>query len=112
MAETASEKAKKESQGPTFMGRGRAVLTIRDFHSWKVFFKRDDQELSEELVETIEQVADASYDNYCVEGKIRIEWPEVFLDFNMDRFLGNEIESPSNLKSFYMQLPSRVSFYS
>ncbi len=86
MAEQESDKVRKESQGPIFMGRGRAVLTIKDFHHWKTFFKQDDQELSDEFIDTIEQAA--TYENFSTEGKIRIEWPEVYLDFNLDRFLG------------------------
>ncbi len=88
MAETSSEStsAKQESQALLFMGRGRAVLTITDFDAWKPFFKQDDQELTVELIDAIEQAA--TYENYSVEGKIRVQWPEVILEFNMDRFLG------------------------
>lgn len=77
---------RRSSQKASFMGRGRAVLTILDFNHWKNFFKRDGRDLTMEEKVDIEYAA--SFDNYSVDGKVRVDWPEVTVEFNMDRFLG------------------------
>ena len=77
---------RRSSQKAFFMGRGRAVLTILDFNHWKDFFKRDGRNLTMEEKVDIEYAA--NFDNFSVDGKVRVEWPEVTVEFNMDRFLG------------------------
>ena len=78
-----------------FMGRGRALLTVMDtdghFEHWKPFFKVYGQDLPDPLIDAIEEKA--SYDNFTIEGKIRVEWPKVILEFNLDRFLGKKLDS-------------------
>lgn len=86
MAEQGEVKSRRSSQKAIFMGHGRAVLTILDFNNWKPFLKRDGRALTVGEISEIEEAA--NYDNFSVDGKIRIEWPEVAVLFKMDLFLG------------------------
>lgn len=69
-----------------FKGRGRATLTVFGYQNWQDFLKCNDRELTSEEIARVEMAAD--YENFSVEGVIGVEWPDIRLEFKMDRFLG------------------------
>ncbi len=87
-AMASSQEGRRLSSGAKclFKGRGRATLTVLGYRNWKGFLKCNERELTSEEIADVEKAAD--YENFSVEGVVRVEWPEVTLDFRMDRFLG------------------------
>ena len=69
-----------------FKGSGRATLTILGYKHWKEFLKCNDRDLKPKEIEDLERAAD--YHNFAVEGVVRVEWPEVTVEFEMEKFLG------------------------
>ena len=68
-----------------FKGSGNATLTILGYKSWKQFLKCNDRILTHEEAIDIEYAAD--YQNFNVKGVIRVDWPDVTIEFNMDKFI-------------------------
>ena len=68
-----------------FKGSGSATLTILGYQSWKQFLKCNDRALTYEEATDIEYAAD--YQNFNVKGVIRVDWPDVTIEFNMDTFI-------------------------
>lgn len=78
---------RKVSEGRcSFKGNGKATLTILGYRNWKTFLKCNDRDLTDEEAFDVEYAAD--YHNFSVEGVIRVDWPDVTLEFNMDKFVG------------------------
>lgn len=69
-----------------FKGKGVAILNIYGYDHWKTLLKLNDKEIPYEITSDIDYVADI--DNYSVHGEIQVEWPDVTVVFNMDKFLG------------------------
>lgn len=77
---------RKFSEGRcVFKGRGSATLTILGYKNWKEFLKCNDRDLTPEEADDIESAAD--YQNFNVKGVIRVDWPDVTIEFNMDKFI-------------------------
>ena len=76
----------KTSKECFFKGSGRAVLNIYGYEEWKYFFHCNGREMTAAEAREIEMKTD--FDNFNVEGSITVEWPDVSLEFNMNRFLG------------------------
>ena len=76
----------KTSKDCFFKGSGRAVLNVYGFQEWKYFFDCNERGITEPVADLIESKAD--FENFTVEGTITVEWPDVTLTFNMDKFLG------------------------
>ena len=69
-----------------FKGNGRATLTILGYKNWKQFFMCNERALTPQEIDDLEYAA--NYKNFCVEGVVRVEWPDVRVEFEVDRFLG------------------------
>ena len=106
MAEHLGRRPSRGSQDSLFRGKGKAVLTILGYKNWKSFLKVEDRDLTVEEMVDIEYSAD--YDNFAVEGQIRVNWPDITVEFNMDRFTGIKTcnvtgEVPFHLCSFRIE---------
>lgn len=78
---------RKISEGKCpFKGRGKATLTILGYQNWKRLLKCNDHVLNEDEIEALQSVA--NYSNYGAEGVIKVEWPTVAVEFDMNKFLG------------------------
>ena len=82
-ADMAETKASKEC---FFKGNGRAVVNIYGFEQWKHFFKANGREMTYAEADEIE--ASSDFENFNVEGTVTVEWPDVTLEFNMNKLLG------------------------
>ncbi len=89
MASSKEARRLSDSGKLLFKGRGRATLTVLGYRNWKDFLKCNERELTSEEIANVEMAAD--YDNFNVEGVIRVEWPDITLEFRMDRFLGEQL---------------------
>ena len=69
-----------------FKGNGRATLTILGYKNWKQFLRCNERELTPLEIMELEYAAD--YNNFSVEGVVRVEWPVVTVEFEADKFLG------------------------
>ena len=82
----ADKKPTKASTDLLFKGKGVAILNVYGHEHWKTFLKHEDKEIPYELTSNIDYAAD--YNNFNVHGEILVEWPNVTVVFNMDKFLG------------------------
>ena len=69
-----------------FKGNGPATLTILGYKNWKQFLRCNERELTPSEIVDLEYAAD--YNNFSVEGVVRVEWPLVTVEFKADKFLG------------------------
>ena len=77
---------RKTSEGRfAFKGSGIATLTILGYQNWKQL-KCNGQPLKEDEVASLQSAA--NYSNYGTEGVIKIEWPAITVEFDMNKFLG------------------------
>lgn len=86
MTEQLGKVPTKTSKDCFFKGHGRAVLNIFGYEEWKYFFNCNGREMSASEASEIEIRSD--FENFNVEGTISVEWPDVILEFNMNKFLG------------------------
>ena len=86
MAEEPGKAASKASKECFFKGKGRAVVNIYGYEQWRYFFMVNGREMTDAEADEIE--ASSDFENFNVEGSITVEWPDVTLEFNMNKLLG------------------------
>ena len=86
MADQLGKVPTKTSKECFFKGKGRAVLNIYGYDHWKYFFMANGRELTGAEADEIE--ACSNFENFNVEGTINVEWPNVTIEFSMNKFLG------------------------
>ena len=69
-----------------YVGNGSATLTIYGYRHWMEFLKCNEMPLSDEDIDALESAA--SCRNYSIEGTIKVNWPVVTVEFEMEKFLG------------------------
>ena len=85
MADQLGKVPSKASKECFFKGKGRAVVNIYGYEQWKYFFMVNGREMTAAEADEIE--ASSDFENFNVEGTITVEWPDVTLQFNMNKLL-------------------------
>ena len=88
MADQLGKVPTKTAKECFFKGRGRAVLNVYGYEHWKYFFTCNGREMTAAEAGEIEDSAD--FEKFNVEGTITVEWPDVTLEFNMNKFVGEK----------------------